>query len=365
MKTLSSLVAAAALVFASTAAYAQNGPHGGPAPHVNVPPHAPQQPVRPAPAPAAPKAAKAAAPKPAAAPAVHVHQTQQIAQRWASEHGLPVRTVEVGPPERRVTRMFVPVTKKNWQSFHDLFAGPDKPSMMLVLQSGDSHMTANIGGEEFLWARPNPHTHLYGKNQFHGDGEGAMDGKGVVINLTPEQYQHAQTWFQHRKDPNDEHFSYQCGAACMDYIGNIEVEPGKDGTNQLRAIPEAEVLGAGKVQRAGGNYQGQKNLTGSVALPVGRRLFDMLGIARSKDGRNMGYNLVHAANDNVQVIAVPVGDQPSKEPKVIRENGRVFVRYVPVGGGVDPIEHFKTMPEAELLGPLPPQGIAGVVRPVK
>jgi hypothetical protein len=364
MKTLSTLIASAAVVFASSAAYAQNGAnHVAPAPHVNAPaPHGAQQQAHPAAAPAAPKAA---APKAAAPPQVHI-PTQQIAQRWAIQHDVPVRTVEVGPPERRVTRMFVPVAKKDWASFHDTFAGSEaKQSMVLVLQSGDSHMTVNMGGEEFLWARPNKYTTDYGRGAFYGNEwneHPPMDGKAIVINMTKEEYAHAQTWFQHRKDPKDFHFSTECGTACMDYIGNIEVAPSKDGVDQLRTVTKEEAGGHRQVEVAPGKF---KSLTGSAGLPGGRKLFDMLGVARSKDGRNMGFNLTHAATDRVQVIGVPIADIPPMEPKVIRENGRVFVRYVPVGGGVNPLEHFKTMSDAELLGPLPPQGIAGVVRPVK
>jgi hypothetical protein len=361
MKTVSCLIAAA--LFASTsAAYAIDGQH--PAPQVNRPglrlPFLRRNQAHPADKPA--EKAKEAPKAPAAPPPQF--ETPKIAQNWAKQHGMPIRTVEVGPPERRVTRMFVPVVKKDWDSFTETF-GNRPQSMMLVLQSGDSHMTTLLGGEEYLWAR-SYHYDSYGKRAFYGSGgKRQLDGKAVVIDLTPDEYAHAQKWFGHRQDPKDQHFSMNCGAACMDYIGNIEVAPGKEGVHQLRTIPAVEIEGLKGVQREGGNYQGAKNLNGSASIPGGKRLFDVLGIARSKDGRNMGFNLTHAASDRVQVIGVPIGDVPAKEPKVIRENGRVFVRYVPVGGGMDPIEHFKTMSDAELLGPLPPQGVAGVVRPVK
>jgi hypothetical protein len=104
----------------------------------------------------------------------------------------------------------------------------------------------------------------------------------------------------------------------------------------------------------------------STKVPVGKKLFDVLGIARSKDGRNMTYNMIHAANDRVQVVGIPVGPDEGgglTEKRVIRENGRVFVRDVTLFGAAS--DRFTKMTDAELLGPLPPQGVDGVARPVK
>jgi hypothetical protein len=148
---------------------------------------------------------------------------------------------------------------------------------------------------------------------------------------------------------------YNCGNGCMDFIGNIEVAPAVDGTNTLRAIPSAEI----NAQQNGGKGGG------SGAIPSGKKLFDLLGIARSKDGRNMAYNLIHAATERVQVVGVPLGGLGGggMQQQLVVENGRRIVKMVPVGG--DPVDRFMAMTEAELLGPLPPQGIAGVVRPAK
>jgi hypothetical protein len=98
---------------------------------------------------------------------------------------------------------------------------------------------------------------------------------------------------------------------------------------------------------------------------MGKKLFDILGIARSKDGKNITYNMIHAGSDKVQVVGIPVGPDAGggqTERRVIREDGRVFVRDVKLTGAA--IERFERMTDAELLGPVPPQGVAGVVRPV-
>jgi hypothetical protein len=315
---------AVSLVLASSLAAADNppaAPHLGPA--AGAP--APHPPV------ARPPALQAAA----------------IAKAWATQRNLPVREIEVGPPERRVTRVFVPVKADDWPAFVQTF-GHGPRSLLLKLKGGDNHLIAMTEEGSMLWARPDQQPRF----SAGGTANDGPDGPAIVVELTDAESAHMKQWFAQRRDPNDA--LYQCGNACMDYIGNIEVAPGADGANTLRAIPAAEIRGVAAAGKGGG----------SASIPSGKRLFDLLGIARSKDGRNMAFNLTHAANERVQVIGVPMGGGGGvMQQQLVVENGRRIVRNVLVGG--DPVERFLQMSEAELLGPLPPQGVAGVVRPAK
>jgi hypothetical protein len=275
---------------------------------------------------------------------------------WAKERNLPVRAIEVGPPERRVTRLFVPVTKEEWPSFVDTFGtGPRR--LMLKLKGYDKHLMPVLDGDAFLWARSVRAQRLddrFGMDALSDDGP---DGPAMILELDEAESQHVRQWFTHRADPKDALWSKGCGHACMDYIGNIEVAPGEDGTNTLRTIHAEQVQTAGGPGIKGGV---------STKVPTGKKLFDVLGIARSKDGHNITSNIVHAAGDRVQVVGIPVGPDRGGgqiERHVVREGGRVFLREVKLHGAA--IERFNAMTDAELLGPLPPQGVAGVVRPIK
>jgi hypothetical protein len=313
-----------------------------------------------APAPRVAAPAKAAAPKapaqvgkPVAPPASPV---KAAALAWAKERNLPVREIEVGPPERRVKRLFVPVTTENWKSFEETFSsGPNR--LMLKLKDNDNHLMPVVDKTYHLWARPS--RGYYDEDHEHSGPR----APAMVVTLDDAETQHVRQWFTHRAAQGDVLWSMDCGHACMDFIGNIEVAPGADGTNTLRPIPINEVQ-----QAAGGNVGWGYNAVkggASTKVPMGKKLFDVLGIARSKDGRNMTYNVIHAASDKVEVVGIPVGpDEGGQvEKRVIREKGRVFVRDVVLHGAA--IERFEKMTDDEILGPLPPQGVQGVARPVK
>ncbi len=304
--------------------------------------------------PAAPRAAgHAAAPLKGAAQVVAPPPSpvKAAALAWAKERNLPVREIEVGPPDRRVKRLFVPVTTANWKSFEETFSsGPGR--LMLKLKDKDNHLMPVVDKTYHLWARPT-------KGWFSQDHEKSGPGApAMVITLSDAESQHVRQWFTHRAAPADSLWASACGHACMDFIGNIEVAPGEDGTNTLRPIPQAEVRRAA----AGAAVKGGV----STKVPMGKKLFDVLGIARSKDGRNMTYNMIHAANDKVEVVGIPVGPDEGGglvEKRVVRENGRVFVRDVVLQGAA--IERFTKMTDEELLGPPPPQGVEAVARPAK
>jgi hypothetical protein len=307
-------------------------------------------------APAAPRVAARRAPaaaaqgKPVAATPAAPALVRTKALAWAKERGLPVREIEVGPPERRVKRLFVPVTTANWASFVETFSSEN--SLMLKLKNNDNHLMAVVDGTYHLWARRNDYY-----NQGHEQGGGPV-APAVIVDLKPEESKHVREWLTHRANGQD--CLWHGGHGCMDFIGNIEVAPGADGTDTLRPINGAEIAAA----PAGDN----NNVKGgqSARVPMGKKLFDVLGIARSKDGRNMTYNMIHAGNERVQVVGIPVGPDEGggqTEKRVIREDGRVFVRDVVLQGAA--IERFEKMTDAELLGPVPPQGVAGVVRPTK
>jgi hypothetical protein len=279
------------------------------------------------------------------------------ARNWAAQHGVPTRDIEVGPADRRVVRTFVPVQAGHWGDFIQTF-GNQKNSLMLKLDSGN-HLMAVMDGKTYLWARETPYAQYQAQNVHIGTPE----AKAVVVHLTDEEYGHVQKWFQHRADPNDAYFASCSGSACMDFVGNIEVAPGANGQHTLRTIPQQEI---GQQQQATVVVNGnQKYLAGSMAMPAGKRLFDLLGIARSKDGRNMTYNIVHAANDRVSVIGIPVADQAQTQQQRTVVNGRVVVQNVAVNGGAAGVERFKQMTDEQILGPQPPQGLANVVRQEK
>jgi hypothetical protein len=307
---------------------------------------------------AAQAAAKPAQAAQVAPPPQSVVKTAAVA--WAKAHNFPVREIEVGPPERRVTRLFVPVTAESWPSFVETFSsGPNR--LMMKLIGGDNHLLPVLDGQSYIWGRSARALGPYYEGRYgmaHRANDGP-NGPAMILDLGESESQHVRQWFTHRAEPNDALWGQACGHACMDYIGNVEVAPGADGTHTLRTIPKPEIDQAA----AGGN-----NVKGgtSTKVPMGQKLFDVLGIARSKDGRNMTYNMIHAANEKVQVVGIPVGADAGggqTEKRVIRENGRVFVREVKLTGAA--VERFNKMTDAELLGPLPPQGVAGVARPVK
>jgi hypothetical protein len=280
---------------------------------------------------------------------------------WARERGFPVREIEVGPPERRVTRLFVPITTESWPSFVDTFGSGPKRLMLKLKGEDDVHLMPVIDGDAFLWGRSvrkSGYDHVYGMGIM---GQYGPDAPAMVVELDDAESQHVRQWFTHRADANDALWGQTCGHGCMDFIGNIEVAPAADGTNTLRAIPQEEVA-----QANGGTVEGGVKGGSSTKVPMGTKLFDVLGIARSKDGRNITYNMIHAGSDKVQVVGIPVGPDAGggrTERRVIREGGRVFVRDVKLTGKA--IALFNKMTDAELLGPVPSQGVAGVVRPTK
>jgi hypothetical protein len=326
-----------------------------PAAHVQQPAGAQAQPH--APAKAGPGAQVAQGAK-AAAPAPPVLKATAIA--WAKERGFPVREIEVGPPERRVTRLFVPITSETWPSFVDTFGSGPKRLMLKLKGQGDNHLMPVIDGDAFLWGRS---VRKMGYDNMYGMGimgQYGPEAPAMVVELDDAESQHVRQWFTHRADANDALWGQACGHGCMDFIGNIEVAPAADGTNTLRAIGTPEIA-----QANGGNHYGGVKGGSSTKVPMGKKLFDILGIARSKDGKNITYNMIHAGSDKVQVVGIPVGPDAGggqTERRVIREDGRVFVRDVKLTGAA--IERFERMTDAELLGPVPPQGVAGVVRPV-
>jgi hypothetical protein len=296
--------------------------------------------------------AQAQQPPHPAVPAPNAGNLKHVALTWATKRNLPVREIEVGPPDRRTKRLFVPVPPEHWADFVDTL-GSHPRALMFKLKSGDNHLWTIRGGKSHLWAREEKRDTWNIAGIKAGMANDDATGPTIVASLTEAQADHVDKWFAHRANPAD--LLYNCGNACMDFVGNIEVGPAADGTNTLRPIGAAEIgamRGAGK----GG---------GSGAVPAGVRLFDALGIARSKDGRNMVYNLIHAATEQVQVVAIPVGAGGARVMKqqLVVENGRKVVKQVEVLEG--PLDHFAKMTDAELLGPLPPQGVAGVVRPAK
>src|SRR5207245_2581092 len=117
----------------------------------------------------------------------------------------------------------------------------------------------------YIWGRPNAYPQ-YAPEGMANDG---ANGPAIVVELQEAEYTHAKQWFDHRKNPADGLYGTTCGAACMDYIGNIEVGPGADGTNTLRAISPQDVqnLAAGKAVGKAGN---------SALVPSGKKLFDVL-----------------------------------------------------------------------------------------
>jgi hypothetical protein len=362
MKLAARLVPAIAVVLLTATASAQQHlpPHVA-LPHVALPhdPHAAAHARGPVPhvEGAQAKAARPAGVAPPPAPSA----VKASALAWAKERGFPVREIEVGPPERRVTRLFVPVTTEAWPDFVATFSsGPKR--LMLKLKGNDNHVMPVIDGEGFFWARSARKLgfdYLYNMNLMANDGP---DAPAMVVELDDAESQHVRQWFTHRDDPKDELWHHTCGHACMDFLGNIEVAPAADGTNTLRPLAKADVLAVTGGDPTGGGVKGGV----STKVPMGKKLFDVLGIARSKDGKNITYNMIHAASDKVQVVGIPVGPNRGgglTERRVIRENGRVFVRDVKVQG--EAIERFEKMTDAELLGPLPPQGVTAVVRPVK
>ena len=243
-------------------------------------------------------------------------------------------------------RLFVPVTAESWPSFVETFSsGPQR--LMIKLKGGDNHLQPIIDGQSYLWSRGTRSQNLQHDRRYDvaGMANDMANGPAMVVELGEAETQHVRQWFTHRETPGDALWdSRNCGHACMDYLGNIEVSPAADGTNTLRVIPPEEVRAA-----AGADAYGVKGGM-STKVPMGTKLFDVLGIARSKDGRNMTYNMIHAANERVQVVGIPVGADAGggqTERRVIRENGRVFVRDVKLNGAA--IERFMQMTDAELL----------------
>src|SRR5262249_26220280 len=132
------LAPALVVVLLAPAAFAEGAPPGVPLPHPAALHQAAAPPVHPAPAIPHP-----AQPAPAQPPGLAVGVVKAAALAWAKERNFPVREIEVGPPERRVTRVFVPITPETWPSFMQTFgSGPNR--MMLKLKSGDKHLMPMI-----------------------------------------------------------------------------------------------------------------------------------------------------------------------------------------------------------------------------
>ena len=279
-------------------------------------------------------------------------RTAERAKEWATAHGLPTRTVEAGPEGKKVTRLFVPLKPEHWADFLQTF-NPDTGS--LVFKFSDKGASGNVDNHMALMGNQPTEAYLWGRkidpswiNQ-HGYGNGSLPGQAIVVELSPEESAHVKQWLTQRADGNDWYFRNGGGSACMDFIGNLEVKPGADGTNTLHTIDQATARN-------------------SMGVPTGEKLFAVLGLRRSKDGRVMKAKMLHAGNARIEVVGYPVGGAapagPARQQWVIM-NGRRVLQNVPAAPAVaagDPIARFNALTDAELLGPPPPQGLAAAVK---
>jgi hypothetical protein len=192
-------------------------------------------------------------------------RAQQTIRAFAAQRGLPLRTVQAGPANRKVTRIFVPVTEQHWRDFADVFKADNGFTALRFVDSNNHLALAMKPGDCYLWAR-----NYNGTEQALGNHAGMyFDFKGTnatcngyvfAVDLQGPRIQHLAQWLEAKRKPNNNPYAH---GNCMEWLPNAEVGPG-------------------------------------------RALFHELGIKRSKDGRNMKAKLLHAANAGLEVVGVTV-----------------------------------------------------------
>ena len=209
----------------------------------------------------------------------------------------------MGPEDRRVTRLIVPVTENTYCSFLDRF-NCQSGFAYVNFDQGSNHlalgMRAPVNGKPpdcYLWAR-NYNGSLTGR-QCNGQIGPLGDSRGsfmkfneggfiIPLNLQGPRIQHLGQWLAARESQADMLF---CQGNCMEWLPNAEVAPG-------------------------------------------RGLFHEIGIRRSRDGRNMKAKILHAANQCVDVVGYFVTD----------------------------VNRFNQLSDADLLGPPPGGGVTDAAR---
>jgi hypothetical protein len=195
---------------------------------------------------------------------VHAAESRMVQQAltFAKENGLPVKWETVGPANRQVKRLLVPITQDKWDNFREIFTSGNGYAHLCFTTTNSKHLALSLQKEDcYLWARNCNGT----KANAHGDlrhwyNVYSTGGYVIPLDLSGARLNHLSGWLAQRE--NDQ--LYNAGN-CMEWLPNAEVGP-----NEC--------------------------------------LFHWMGIARSKDGGNMKAKILHAGNENVQVVGVCVKD---------------------------------------------------------
>lgn len=174
-------------------------------------------------------------------------------QEYTVKHGYKTRTVTVGPTNRKINRIFVPVLNKvNFEEFTDLF-GETSGGVVYRYTPANPHIAAALkSGDAYLWARQRQDL----KASWFARGPGYL----IAAQLEPLELSHFKGWLAKRAEPGD---NLYCTGNCMEWVGNAEVGP-----QQL--------------------------------------IFHTFGITRSKDGGNIKAKMIHAGNERIEVVGVTV-----------------------------------------------------------
>ncbi|MCC6747807.1 MAG: hypothetical protein IT371_09130 [Deltaproteobacteria bacterium] len=208
----------------------------------------------------------------------------QDVQAYARANGFPTKVVQCGSPNRPVQRVFVPITPQSWNDFMTRFTSGRGYAALNF--DGGSHLAMALQPNDcYLWAR-NYNGTVPGLGDYRANYM-AHRGLGYVfpIDLQGGRLEHLSAWLGARANPNDGLYR---GGNCMEWLPNAEVGPGQ-------------------------------------------ALFHLLGLKRSRDGRNMKAKLLHAANANVQVVGYHVYDLASFNNLGVNE----LLGPPPAGGALD------------------------------
>jgi len=216
--------------------------------------------------------------------------------QFGREHNLPFKLIEVGPPERRIQRLFVAIDGEDpnlMQAYRDQFnlnqKLGDQVNGSLVLEFAYEKAQSNQYVTGVLRTSPSPDAQIYrwGRQDLpwnnwwaqwiHGPNHVTKDpvlGYGHVIGLTEPEKENVQYFLNHPKERG-----YCKSDNCVAWTSSIEL-----GKTRIGAEDDDR-----------------------------RTLFSELGIARASAHFEILRRLVHAANDRHASIAVFVQGEKGYE----------------------------------------------------
>ncbi|MFH1129913.1 MAG: hypothetical protein V1754_01170 [Pseudomonadota bacterium] len=225
----------------------------------------------------------------------------RLVQQYRQQHNFPIRVIETGPANRRVARVFVPVTPQTWNSFFKRFNEANGFAALRHTKDRMSHVAPNLRVD----ANGAPQDcYLWGLNYNQGQQFNNGHGRG--------DYRHLYM------DPTH-----------LGWIAAVDLEGAP--LNHLRTWLESN-------ERTGNRVGSNNCMLWLSDAPTGegegKYLFGELGIRRSRAGAQIVAKMVHGSNNRLEVFGITVPN----------------------------IETFNQMTDEQIVGPEPQGGVTSAVK---